>query len=176
MKYIIILFALLSAGCYTKQQAVRKFCKPGIVSHDTVTVHDTVASTHSHYKHDSTSYTPPGDAEIIIPNPCDSITGKLIGFSISASLARNALIAESDGKVIRIKSHYDAVISQYQKNIDSLTEVTKHQETKDHNSDTTKVVTVEVTPIWNRIVFLILGLISIPGWIKIIKFIFSRLT
>jgi hypothetical protein len=151
MKIKILIHLLISSflitGCYTKKQAISKFCHSELNVKDSIAIsfHDSVI-TLTNIK-DSTVIHPKSVFEFNINDICDSL-GRLKKINIDASNGKNNLSIHSDGNKLYITANCDSVIERLRFQISELKSTKSESQINNHSSD--KTVTLP-PPSWIKI-------------------------
>lgn len=171
--YIIILVSIMLGSCYTKKQAIRKFCIKETTVIDSVDHQYSDTKSSSKTSTDNSVLQPATESNITIPNPCDSL-GFLRKFYISSSQGKNKTTVESNGNEIKVHSDCEASLQRFKHDVDSLIEKTKEHNTQIHTEYETKTIEVKFIPWWIKSLLLLTTILSIPTLFKIAKFILLK--
>ncbi len=124
MKQIIILLLLSSFqfGCYTKKQAIQRFCTGSSMVKDSTAIRDSVRLVNRFT--DSVVIIPKSVLEIDLDNLCDSL-GRVRNVNIRHENGAGSLSIYTEGNHLKVKLNIDSIIAaRYKKQNDSLIKLT----------------------------------------------------
>lgn len=170
---ILALLCMLASGCYTKKQAVRKFCTPSKeISRDSSWSEKNTSSSSNTLKWDSSIVYPETMLETTF-QPCDSL-GKIIeNLNLQLQSGHGKLTIKSDANgMLRAKCSCDSVVNRFQKELQSKDSAIEVLEGSAHFEE--KIPPAEIREVlywWVKPSFIALGILSIPGILKLIRYI-----
>lgn len=164
---------LALSSCYTKKQAVRKFCTPSReISRDSAWKDSSGSVNNSTSISDSTHVTPAITLEVEF-NPCDSLNGVIDNLNLILSAGSGSMVITSRGGKIQAKCNCDSTVSRMRSEIQRKDSVIKvYQGQKSYKEVVPPPEIIEKLPWWGKPVLVILALLSIPS----IIWLFKRLT
>jgi hypothetical protein len=167
---VLALCSLLASGCYTKKQAVRKFCTPTKEISKDSTFHSINTS--------SSSYDSTLDSLIVYPSviietifqPCDSFGRIIEGLNLQLRSGTGTLTVKSEGGRIKVTLNCDSTVSHLRREIHTKDSTIRVLQV--HDKSVVKIPPVEIREVlkwWVKPALIILGLLSLPSIFFIIK-------
>lgn len=172
---VLALCSLLALGCYTKKQAVRKFCTPTKEITKDSSSHSLNTSSNSQDSTlDSFRIYPSSIIETTF-NPCDSHGRVIRDLNLLLKSGTGTLNVKSEGGHIKVTASCDSVVSHFRREVhvrDSLISVLHVRD-----KSVVKIPPVEIREVlkwWVKPAMIILGLLSLPSIFFIIKKLIRR--
>lgn len=137
---LVSAIAILSliTGCYTKKQAISKFCKAeNQVKDSTVFKYQDSIVWKNKYK-DSIIIHPATEQFFNLDNLCDSL-GRLRSIQINTRSGGNRVTIQSNGNTLTVKADCDSTVERYRHENDSLVHITNSSKVDKHTE--VKIIT-----------------------------------
>lgn len=144
---IVIAILLILSGCYTKSQAVRKFCKASSYTHDSVVYTYKDSTIRKTVVHDSTIIHPGVEQVFDLDNICDSL-GRLRNFAIKSKSGSSTVSITGSGGKLHVSAGCDSVVSRLRHELDSVSKMVGSNNVELH--DVVKYVEAPEVKWWKR--------------------------
>lgn len=161
---LVVLVVLPLSSCYTKKQAMRKF---GSKSETSDSSRSKITTNSSTNLKDSSIVSPPTKLEVNL-NPCDSLGRVIENLNLELSAGIGKLTIKSDAGRILIKANCDSIINRYRFELHQRDSALESIQSRKEVIQLPPEV-IEVRPWWLRPLLIVLGLLSIPTILKILK-------